>query len=311
MTRSQTKKHDVIGNDKATERSSDMIEWLLPPVLIGAAALVPNGKLASWKLKQKHLYYHSWLMPIGKKRKIMYHNFEHYPHLLVGGATRFGKTVFLKSTFASLLLSNPDRVRFIILDLKGGLEFWRFRNLPQVVKVAPDLLEAAKVLDHVYKIIKLDEERFRKNGWSNIADTPIKERTFIIVDEGAELSPKLVSKDYKKYAELCMIYLSEIARIGGGLGYRLIYATQYPTIEAVPQQVKMNMVARLAFRIADSTGSRVILGETGAEELEPVPGRAIYKLAEKHEIQCPYIDDKKLGEVIHEFGKSGNDIAVN
>lgn len=288
-----------------------MIEWLLPPVLIGAAALVPNGKLASWKLKQKHLYYHSWLMPIGKKRKIMYHNFEHYPHLLVGGATRFGKTVFLKSTFASLLLSNPDRVRFIILDLKGGLEFWRFRNLPQVVKVAPDLLEAAKVLDHVYKIIKLDEERFRKNGWSNIADTPIKERTFIIVDEGAELSPKLVSKDYKKYAELCMIYLSEIARIGGGLGYRLIYATQYPTIEAVPQQVKMNMVARLAFRIADSTGSRVILGETGAEELEPVPGRAIYKLAEKHEIQCPYIDDKKLGEVIHEFGKSGNDIAVN
>lgn len=271
-----------------------MIEWLLPPVLIGAAALVPNGKLASWKLKQKHLYYHSWLMPIGKKRKIMYHNFEHYPHLLVGGATRFGKTVFLKSTFASLLLSNPDRVRFIILDLKGGLEFWRFRNLPQVVKVAPDLLEAAKVLDHVYKIIKLDEERFRKNGWSNIADTPIKERTFIIVDEGAELSPKLVSKDYKKYAELCMIYLSEIARIGGGLGYRLIYATQYPTIEAVPQQVKMNMVARLAFRIADSTGSRVILGETGAEELEPVPGRAIYKLAEKHEIQCPYIDDKKI-----------------
>ena len=288
-----------------------MLEWLLPSVLISAAAFVPNKKLATWELEQKHLYHHSWLVPIGKIRKVLYHNFEHYPHLLVGGTTRFGKTVFLKSTFTSLLLSNPDRVKFIILDLKGGLEFWKYRNLPQVIRVAPDLVEAAKALDYVYKLIKLEEERFRKNGWNNIADTPIKERTFIIVDEGAELAPKLVSKELKKYAELCMIYLSEIARIGGGLGYRLIYATQYPTAEAVPMQVKMNMVARLAFRIADSTGSRVILGETGAEELEPVPGRAIYKLTEKQEIQCPYISDEKIGGYLYELGKNREDPISN
>ncbi|CRK80284.1 FtsK/SpoIIIE domain-containing protein [Neobacillus massiliamazoniensis] len=288
-----------------------MLEWFIPPVLFGAAALVPNKRLANWELTNKHLYHHSWIIPIGKKRNVMYHNFEHYPHLLVGGTTRFGKTVFLKSTFVSILMTNPDRVRFIILDLKGGLEFWKYRNLPQVLTVAPDLLEAAKALDHVYKLIKLDEERFRKNGWSNITDTPLKERTFIIVDEGAELSPKLVSKDFKKYAELCQVYLGEIARIGGGLGYRLIYATQYPTAEAVPQQVKMNMVARLAFRIADNIGSRVILGETGAEELEPVPGRAIYKLAEKHKIQCPYISDKTIGGYLNELGKDRTDITSN
>lgn len=157
----------------------------------------------------------------------------------------------------------------------------------------------------MYKLIKLEEERFRNNGWNNIADTPIKERTFIIVDEGAELAPKLVSKDFRKYAELCQVYLGEIARIGGGLGYRLIYATQYPTAEAVPMQVKMNMVARLAFKIAGSVGSRVILDETGAEELKPVPGRAIYKLAEKIEVQCPWISDKQIGGYLHELNKSG------
>jgi DNA segregation ATPase FtsK/SpoIIIE, S-DNA-T family len=289
-----------------------MFEWFIPPVLVAAAAFIPNRKLANWTYSRKYLYDRSWLVPIGKKnRKIMYHHFEHYPHLLVGGTTRFGKTVFLKSLFTSLLLSNPDRVRFIILDLKGGLEFWKYRNLPQVIRVAPDLVEAAKALDYVYKLIKLEEGRFRKNGWNNIADTPIKERTFIIVDEGAELAPKLVSKELKKYAELCMIYLSEIARIGGGLGYRLIYATQYPTAEAVPMQVKMNMVARLAFRIADGTGSRVILGENGAEELEPVPGRAIYKLAEKYEIQCPYISDQQIGGYLYELGKNREDPTSN
>lgn len=285
-----------------------MLEWFIPPVLVAAAALVPNRKLAKWTYTRKHLYQRSWLVPIGKKNKVMYHHFEHYPHLLVGGTTRLGKTVFLKSLFASLLLANPDRVRFIILDLKGGLEFWKYNTLPQVLTVATDVLEAAKVLDHVYKLIKVEEERYRKNGWTNISDTPIKERTFIIVDEGAELSPKLVSKDLKKYAELAQVYLGEIARIGGGLGFRLVFATQYPTKEAVPQQVKMNMVARVAFRIADGVGSRVILDEVGANELDPVPGRAIYKLADKHEIQCPFIDDKMIGGYLNELRKGRENI---
>lgn len=288
-----------------------MLEWFIPPLLVTAAALIPNKKLAKWDFDKKYLYKHSWLVAIGKKRKVMYHNFEHYPHFLVGGTTRFGKTVFLKSTFASLLISNPDNVRFIILDLKGGLEFWKYNDLPQVLTVASDLLEACKALDQVYKMIKLEEDRYRKNGWSNITDTPIKERTFIIVDESAELSPKLVSKEFRKYAELAQVYLGEIARIGGGLGYRLIMATQYPTREAVPMQVKMNMVARLAFRIADGVGSRVILDETGAEELEPIPGRAIYKLAQSHEIQCPFIDDERIGGYTNELGKSRTDIVSN
>lgn len=288
-----------------------MFEWFIPPVLIAGAALIPNRKLASWKYSRKHLYNRSWLVPVGKKRKVMYHHFEQYPHLLIGGTTRFGKTVFLKSLFTSLLLSNSEHVRFIILDLKGGLEFWKYKNLPQVLKVATDVMEAAKVLDHVYKLIKVEEERYRKNGWTNITDTPIRERTFIIVDEGAELSPKMVPKEMKKYAELAQIYLGEIARIGGGLGFRLVYATQYPTKEAVPQQVKMNMVARIAFRIADQVGSRVILDEVGADQLEPVPGRAIYKLAEKHEIQCPFIDDKMIGGYLNELGEERKDITRN
>ena len=285
-----------------------MFEWFIPPVLVIAASLIPNRKLANWTYSRKHLYDRSWLVPIGKHKKVMYHHFEHYPHLLIGGTTRFGKTVFLKSLFTSLLVANHDRVKFIILDLKGGLEFWKYKDLPQVEVVATDVLEACKTLDHVYKLIKAEEQRYRNNGWTNIADTPIRERTFIIVDEGAELSPKLVSKEMKKYAELAQIYLGEIARIGGGLGFRLVYATQYPTKEAVPMQVKMNMVARLAFRIADGVGSRVILDEMGAEQLEPVPGRAIYKLADKTEIQCPYISDKQIGGYIDELREDRTDI---
>lgn len=275
-----------------------MLEWLILPVLIGGAAMIPKGELSKWNYRTKHLYYHSWLVPIGKKRKVMYHHFEHYPHLLVGGTTRFGKTVFLKSLFTSLLLANPDRVRFFILDLKGGLEFGQYEDLPQVKGFADDILSACKVLDVVYKEIKEMQVTFREKGYTNISDTNYRKRTFIIVDESAELSPKLVGKDDKKFAELAQIYLSEIARIGGGLGFRLIMATQYPTKEAVPMQVKMNMTARLAFKIPEQVGSRVILDEVGAEDLDPIPGRAIYKLAQKIEIQCPYINDEMIWDEI-------------
>lgn len=285
-----------------------MLEWLIPPVLIGAAALVPDRKLPKWKYNPKYIYPGSWLVPIGKDKKVIYHHFDHYPHLLIGGTTRFGKTVLLKSIFTSLILANPDHVRFIIIDLKGKLEFWKYRDLPQVLTIVGDIVEAAIALDEVYKEIKNAQELFLRNEWTNIADTPLTQRTFVIVDEGAELSPRLVTKEFKQYAELCMIYLGEIARIGGGLGFRLIYSTQYPTKEAVPMQVKMNMVARVAFKIPDITGSKVILDETGANELKPIPGRAIYKLAESQEIQCPYIDDKMMGVLFSEFRKSRNDI---
>ena len=34
--------------------------------------------------------------------------------------------------------------------------------------------------------------------------------------------------------------LSHIARIGGALGFRLIFCTQYPTGDTLPRQVKQN-----------------------------------------------------------------------
>ncbi|MGG3987659.1 FtsK/SpoIIIE domain-containing protein [Bacillus smithii] len=259
-----------------------------------------DDKLPSKWDFSKDLKTDTWEVPVGKNHHgVLYHDFDKYPHMLVGGTTRFGKTVFLKVLLASLLLNKKERVSFYILDLKGGLEFNRYQHLHQIKTVASDLLEACRSLDGIVKDLKKRERFFKEKGISNIVDTKIQKRTFIIVDEAAELSPKLVSKEHKKYAEYCMNCLGQIARIGGALGYRLIYATQYPTREAVPGQIKMNMVTRLAFKMPESMGSRVILDEIGAEELDAIPGRAIYKVEKKREIQVPYINDKTLEGIIN------------
>ena len=249
-----------------------------------------------WNYDESLLRPGRWEVPIGRNHKgILFHDFEKYPHMLVGGVTRFGKTVLMKELLNSLIINNPNDVEIYILDLKAGLEFYKFKKLPQVKEVACDVYESAEVLNTIIEELHEKEVHFRNMGYTNVQDTPIKKRTFIFVDEGAELSPNIVKdKQAKKYAEFCQGALSEIARISGGLGYRLIYGTQYPTKEAVPMQVKMNIVARLSFICASQVASRVLLDATGAEDLPSIPGRAIYLVEKARVVQVPYIDDKMM-----------------
>jgi S-DNA-T family DNA segregation ATPase FtsK/SpoIIIE len=255
-----------------------------------------------WNYEEGLLRPGTWEVPIGKNHKgILYHDFEKYCHLLCGGVTRFGKTVFMKEVMNTLILNNPQDVEIYVLDLKAGLEFYKYKSLPQVKEVACDVFESAELLNQITQDLKKRELHFREKGYTNIIETPIKKRTYVFVDEGAELSPNIVkTKDAKKYAEFCQAALSEIARIGGGLGYRLIYATQYPTKEAVPMQVKMNIVARLSFVCASQVSSRVLLDEIGAESLPSIPGRAIYLVEKKRTVQVPYIDDKMMFKMMEE-----------
>lgn len=263
---------------------------------------------SNWKYTEDLLRVNTWEIPIGRNHKgVLFHDFEKYPHMLVGGVTRFGKTVFIKEAFYTLLMNQMQNAEFYFLDLKGGLEFGKYLGLPQVKAVASDVFEATEVLAGIVDDLKNREKIFRLKGYTNVVNTPIKKRTFVIVDEGAELSPNIIAGEGKKYAKFCQAALSEISRIGGGLGLRLIYCTQYPTKEAVPMQVKMNIVTRISFIAAAQIASMVILDEKGAENLPSIPGRAIYKIEKNRIVQVPYIDDaymfKKMeereNEIIH------------
>src|SRR5690606_32434269 len=107
------------------------------------------------------------------------------------------------------------------------------------------------------------------------------------------------TKEEKAVYSYCQNALSEIARIGGALGYRLIFATQYPTADTLPRQIKQNADAKISFRLPTEVASRVALDEQGAEKLG-VPGRAIYRTYEKYVVQVPFVSDK---DIIERLGK--------
>jgi DNA segregation ATPase FtsK/SpoIIIE, S-DNA-T family len=243
-----------------------------------------------------------WNIPVGRGLgEKLYHDFDAIPHMIVAGATRWGKTVFMKSMITHLIEHHSDEVEFYILDLKGGLSFHRYSKLKQVKCVASNYCESAEALEMVESEIKKTMSDFKLSNQENIVDTTVTTRRFIIIDEAGELTPnKSMSESDKQHAKTCQRIISHIIRVSGALGYRLIYGTQYPTAKIMDNQIKANASAKITFRLQTGVQSKVAIDETGAEKLE-FPGRAIYKTVEKQIVQTPFISNEEMWQRVRRF----------
>lgn len=232
----------------------------------------------------------NWQIPVGVTYKeFVAHDFEKLQMLVVAGMTRYGKTVFLKNAITTLINNEPENVKFTLIDLKGGLAFSRFMACKQVQTVAKNGEETIAALEAIHDDLIKRQAHFLANGWEDIGEAGWKERHFIVVDEGAEIA----GFEEKADRDRAMHLLGEVARIGAGLGYRLIFATQYPTADVFPRQVKANTSAALCFKLKNSTQSMVVLDRGGAESLPTgLRGRAIYQTDCDRIVQTPLISNK-------------------
>ena len=241
-----------------------------------------------------------WCVPVGQSRTdYLVHDFEEINHIIVAGMTRYGKSVFLKNVVTSLVRQKPKNVSFTLVDLKGGLTFGRYKDLKQVNTVAKDVGEALVALREIETDMNRRMVTFLDKGWENVKEAKFKDRHFIVIDEAAQISSgDETDKEIKKMKVECERIITEIARIGGGIGYRLVYATQYPTNETIKSQVRQNCDARLCFKLKTGIASRAVLDEEGAEALPFVRGRAIYQTDRNHIVQTPHIQNDYIEKVI-------------
>ena len=241
-------------------------------------------------------------------KKMVFHDFDLIPHLIIGGMTRYGKSVVMKMLITQLVMRHQG-VKFHLFDLKGGLAFNRFKKLPQVHSVARDEMESLLSLRRLRNEIKKRQLYFEAKGYEDIKEAwkagEFFHRDIIIIDESSVLAPQSKSDQVRQE---CRSILEFIAQVAGGLGYNLIMCSQYPTGDILPRQVKQNSDARLSFRLPTSTASSVILDETGAEALPyGMKGRAIYKTDLKRMIQVPYMDNDMIDQLINPMKESGKD----
>ncbi|WP_156290805.1 FtsK/SpoIIIE domain-containing protein [Oceanobacillus salinisoli] len=260
-----------------------------------------------WNYEDEEL--EGWKVPIGKTYKeLITHDFDATPHMVGGGTTRYGKTNLMKVMITSLIANHPEDVELFLIDLKAGVEFDRYKNLKQVKAVAKNVYETHQLLTEVMMILEGEKAFYRENGWSNIVESPLKKRRFVIIDEAGDLVPeKFMSKQEKDMHAECQWMLSHIARIGGAFGFRELFFSQYTTADVLPRQIKQNCDAKISFKLQNGYSSEVVLGEgnTQAAELEKIPGRAIFKDgASMYKLQVPKITDNQMEKLLQDYYES-------
>ncbi len=222
------------------------------------------------------------------------------PHLLVAGQTGGGKSTFLRQLIVHLHLQKKG-INFLLIDLKGGLEFSMFENRKNFV-VVPHVLAAVVNLQNTNSLLDKRMSFLKENGCKDIeayfkkkdkpANAPDLSRHVIVVDEAAEMflaGHHAKSKEVQTAREI----LSRIARQGRALGIHLIVATQRPDSKSLDPQVKANLTGVICFQMMNDSSSIAVLGNGRATDLPKVAGRAIWKNGiEMLEVQTPFMSSE-------------------
>lgn len=226
-----------------------------------------------------------------------------FPHLLVAGATGSGKSVFLRSVLLGLLdRFSPKELRLLIVDPKRT-DFSFFNDVPHLYsnKVITNQEEAR---DKLLELVR--DEMPRRQSIMEGRSFKIKEFNqrypeealppiLAIIDEYAQLISIMGKKERDSF-ERDLMSLAAVAR---ATGIHLILATQRPSHDVVTGTLKANLPAAIAFKVASSVNSRIVIDATGAENLFG-KGDMLFKKpsGELVRIQSPYIDEVELVQVL-------------
>ena len=195
---------------------------------------------------------------------------EKLPHVLIAGTTGSGKSVCTNSLIISLLYkSTPDEVRFIMVDPKM-VELAPYNGIPHLlIPVVTDPKKAAGALQWaVFEIMK------RYKTFSECGVKKLEEYNKLArATEGMEAMPSVVVV-IDELADLMLVAAKEVeesicrvAQMGRAAGMHLVIATQRPSADVITGLMKANIPSRIAFAVASSLESRIILDTTGAEKL--------------------------------------------
>lgn len=186
-------------------------------------------------------------IPIGidTMNNVVYDDIAKMPHMLIGGQTGSGKSVFIRNIIMSLKgcdVSVVDCKMIDFADLDG-----------QYCTVIEERDEA---IAHINHLVKLMDQRYRrkiKNG----------KRKVLIVDEYADLIMGL-EKDEKKEFEQSLCRLLQKARAAN---INVIIATQRPSADIVSPIIKANCPVKACLRVATAKNSEIVIDESGGEKL--------------------------------------------
>lgn len=192
-----------------------------------------------------------------------------FPHMLVGGTSGSGKSVFAHGIIASLIMRNrPEDLKLVLVDPKR-VEMVKYENIPHLL--CPIIKEPSQAKVCLDKLIDVMEQRlvlFEFAGVRNIRDYNEK----YCPKAGSEPIPFIVVfiDEYADLSDTCKNIGESVVRIAQkarAVGIHLIVATQRPSVNVITGVIKANLDTRVALRVKAAQDSITILTKSGAERL--------------------------------------------
>lgn len=204
------------------------------------------------------------------------------PHMLVGGSTGSGKSVFLFTMLAAFLMTHPSKNDLqLVLSSSKMEDFVHFEGLPHLYSgsVISDANQATRVITDV--IFKESERREKLLADARVANITeynknVSEKLapiVVVIDEFADLADQL---ETKKEQNAFYKPVQRIAQAGRSRGIHLVICTQRPEAKLVPSTTKAQLNGRVALRVNDGISSRMIIETPEAQYLQK-HGDMIYK----------------------------------
>lgn len=236
---------------------------------------------------------------ISESGEVMIRDLEDYPHAMVSGTTKSGKSTALKCLLASLLKYPPDKMNFLIAD--RGVELNRFRGLPHLSAI---IIHTPEEL--AYALLLLHDEMERRNKLIQEDQENLSALPYIvcIVDEFPWFIDAIKGN---KRTEKVVKVTNDILRFGRNTKIHVVLSIHDPKDEIAIIE-KSDIPVSLVFQTANVRKSMNVLDGAGAEKLKGNGDMSFRHKGETHHLQGVYITDEEIDRLVqHIIGQNEYD----
>jgi DNA segregation ATPase FtsK/SpoIIIE, S-DNA-T family len=224
------------------------------------------------------------------------------PHVLVAGTAGSGKSEWLRTAIAALILTNtPETLRLMLIDPKrtafGDLAGSPFLLHDRALLFPPD----GSLEEQLDLLIDTMEERYRKFHAAGVDDLKLwrlrqgepMPRIVCVVDEFADM---MADARDRRTLEDRVVRLGAKARAAG---IHLVLSTQHPDAKTITGRLQANLSVRVCLKTTTWQQSMVALKRRGAERLLG-RGDLFFSRGDRlYRLQGAFLSEQERREIFH------------